>query len=60
MVPIFNQSVKINVCEEASKKEEIFTVCLHYSKQMAISLQLCMPGFLKLLWFERQYACVCV
>ena len=38
MVPTSNPTVKTNVCKEASKKEEVFALCLHYSEQMAISL----------------------
>ena len=37
MVPIPNPSVKTNVCEKASKKEEVFALCLHYSEETSIS-----------------------
>ena len=43
MVPTSNLSVRTDVCKEASKKEGVFTLCLHYSEQMAISSQLFVP-----------------
>ena len=44
MVPIPNPSVqKSNICEEASNKEEVFALHLHYSKQTAISSRLFVP-----------------
>ena len=43
MIPIADPSVKINVCEGASKKVEVFALHLHYSEQMAISSRLFVP-----------------